>query len=78
MQTLSGTSDQRNVFLIVISENDGLYEVGCREGTLNTKFTAADLEKLPGTLIEPQSVCRIRDSKLNKFQTAMNYVESMN
>ena len=53
---MHGTSDQRNVLVVVLSENDGLYEVGCREGTLNTKFTIADHEKLPEALIEPQSV----------------------
>ena len=51
-----GPSDPRNILVVVLSENDGLYKVGCREGTLDAKFTAADLEKLPEALIEPHSI----------------------
>ena len=39
-----GPSDPKNLLVVVLKvEKDGLYTVGCREGVLGSKYTAADL-----------------------------------
>ncbi|XP_068240191.1 uncharacterized protein [Palaemon carinicauda] len=38
-----GPTDPKNLIVVVMKGEDGLYTVGCREGVLGSKYTAADL-----------------------------------
>lgn len=44
-------TDPKNLLVVVLKEQDGLYTRGCREGILRPKFTAADL--LVSTIKQP-------------------------
>ncbi|KRX51773.1 hypothetical protein T09_1243 [Trichinella sp. T9] len=46
-----GPADPKNFLAIVIAECEGLYTVGCREGKLSSKFTAADLQVISENLL---------------------------
>ncbi|XP_003370623.1 hypothetical protein Tsp_09837 [Trichinella spiralis] len=39
-----GPADPKNFLVVAMAECEGLYTVGCREGKLASKFTAADLQ----------------------------------
>ncbi|KRY04886.1 hypothetical protein T03_675, partial [Trichinella britovi] len=39
-----GPADPKNFLVVVMAECEELYTVGCREGKLASKFTAADLQ----------------------------------
>ena len=51
-----GPTDPRNLLVVVLKEQDGLYTVGCREGILGPKFTAADLSAIEQPLIKAEEV----------------------
>ena len=52
-----GPTDPRNMLVVVLKEQDGLlYTVGCREGILGPKFTAADLSAIEQPLIKAEEV----------------------
>ena len=51
-----GPSDPRNMLVVVLKEQDGLYTVGCRGGILRTKLTAADLSAINQVLLTPDEV----------------------
>ncbi|XP_076066149.1 uncharacterized protein LOC143039790 [Oratosquilla oratoria] len=54
-----GPTDPKNLLVVALKENDGLYTVGCREGIIGTKFTAADLCAIKQLLIKPEEVPNI-------------------
>ncbi|KRX31191.1 hypothetical protein T09_8285, partial [Trichinella sp. T9] len=39
-----GPANTKNFLVVSVAECEGLYTVGCREGKLASKFTAADLQ----------------------------------
>ena len=51
-----GPSDPKNLLVVVLGIENNLYEVGCRQGKLSTKFTAADLDAVPEKLIYEKDV----------------------
>ncbi|GFS16687.1 KRAB-A domain-containing protein 2 [Elysia marginata] len=51
-----GPSDPKNLLVVNLNEHDRLYTVGCREGILRAKFTAADLSAIDQVLIKPDEV----------------------
>ena len=46
-----GPSDPRNLLVVIMDREDELYTVGCQQGTLRTKYTAADLEVVSEKLL---------------------------
>ncbi|KRZ14068.1 hypothetical protein T11_11826 [Trichinella zimbabwensis] len=46
-----GLADSKNFLVVVMAECEGLYTVGCREGKLASKFTAADLQVISENLL---------------------------
>ena len=56
-----GPTDPKNLLVVVMKgEEDGLYTVGCREGVLGSKYTAADLSPIDQVLIKADDVPDIR------------------
>ncbi len=51
-----GPTDPKNMLVVVLKEQDGLYTVGCREGILGPKYTAADLSAIDQPLIKAGDV----------------------
>lgn len=51
-----GPSDPKNLIVVVLEENDGLYTVGSREGIIANKFTLADLNPMQHPLIKRDEV----------------------
>ena len=51
-----GPTDPRNLLVVVLKNQDGLYTVGCREGILGPKFTAVDLSAIEQPLIKVEEV----------------------
>ena len=39
---------------------DGLYEVGCREGRLISRFTTTDLDHVSGKVLSPKEVSDVK------------------
>ncbi|XP_068205609.1 uncharacterized protein [Palaemon carinicauda] len=55
-----GPTDPKNLLVVVMKGEDGLYTVGCREGVLGSKYTAADLSPIDHILIKADDVPDIR------------------
>ncbi|XP_068221380.1 uncharacterized protein [Palaemon carinicauda] len=55
-----GPSDPKNLLVVVMKGEDGLYTVGCREGFFGSKYTAADLSLIDQVLIKADDVPDIR------------------
>ena len=56
-----GPTDPKNLLVVILKgEEDGLYTVGCREGVLGSKYTAADLSPIDQVLIKANDVPDIR------------------
>ena len=55
-----GPTDPKNLLVVVMKGEDGLYTVGCREGVLGSKYTAADLSPIDQVLIKADDVPDIR------------------
>ncbi|XP_068240208.1 uncharacterized protein [Palaemon carinicauda] len=53
-------TDPKNLLVVVMKGEDGLYIVGCREGVLGSKYTAADLSPIDQVLIKADDVTDIR------------------
>ncbi|KRX14635.1 KRAB-A domain-containing protein 2 [Trichinella nelsoni] len=51
-----GPADPKNFLAVVMAECEGLYTVGCREGKLASKFTAADLQVISENLLSIDEV----------------------
>ncbi|KRY96899.1 hypothetical protein T11_10579 [Trichinella zimbabwensis] len=51
-----GPADPKNFLVVVMAESEGLYTVGCREGKLASKFTAADLQVISEMLLSIDEV----------------------
>ena len=51
-----GPSDPKNLLVVILSAENNLYEVGCKQAKISTKFTAADLDLLSEKLIYPGDV----------------------
>ncbi|KRY22885.1 hypothetical protein T12_11692 [Trichinella patagoniensis] len=51
-----GPADPKNFLVVVMAECEGLYTVGCREGKLASKFTAADLQVISENLLSIDEV----------------------
>ncbi|KRY97003.1 hypothetical protein T11_6637 [Trichinella zimbabwensis] len=51
-----GLADPKNFLVVVMAESEGLYTVGCREGKLNSKFQAADLQVISEMLLSIDEV----------------------
>ena len=51
-----GPSDPKNLLVVILSAENNLYEVGCEQAKISTKFTAADLDLLSEKLIYPGDV----------------------
>ncbi|KRX75023.1 KRAB-A domain-containing protein 2, partial [Trichinella sp. T6] len=51
-----GPADPKNFLVVVMAECEGLYTVGCREGKLASKFTAADLQVISENLLSTDEV----------------------
>ncbi|KAK4324818.1 hypothetical protein Pmani_004559 [Petrolisthes manimaculis] len=51
-----GPTDPRNLLVVVLKNQDGLYTLGCREGILGPKFTAADLSAIEQPLIKVEEL----------------------
>ncbi|KRZ15154.1 SCAN domain-containing protein 3 [Trichinella zimbabwensis] len=62
-----GLADPKNFLVVVMAESEGLYTVGCREGKLASKFTAADLQVIPEMLL---SIDEVPDDEI-PFRTAV-------
>ncbi|KRX33087.1 hypothetical protein T05_10111 [Trichinella murrelli] len=56
-----GPADPKNFLVVVMAECEGLYTVGCREGKLASKFTAADLQVISENLL---SIDEVPDTKI--------------
>ena len=46
-----GAADARNLLVVVLSKTNELYQVGCKEGTLTARYTAADLDPVHEKLL---------------------------
>ncbi|XP_068245462.1 uncharacterized protein [Palaemon carinicauda] len=55
-----GPADPKNLLVVVMKEEDGLYTVDCREGVLGSKNTTADLSPTDQALIKADDVPDIR------------------
>ena len=51
-----GPCDPKNLLVVVLRQEDWLYTVGCREGVVISKFTAADLSPIYQILINADNV----------------------
>ncbi|KRX35983.1 SCAN domain-containing protein 3 [Trichinella murrelli] len=51
-----GLADPKNFLVVVMAECEGLYTVGCREGKLASKFTAADLQVISENILSIDEV----------------------
>ncbi|KRY40775.1 hypothetical protein T01_5572 [Trichinella spiralis] len=51
-----GPADPKNFQVVIMAECEGLYTVGCREGKLSFKFTAADLQVISENLLSIDEV----------------------
>ncbi|KRX64696.1 KRAB-A domain-containing protein 2 [Trichinella sp. T9] len=51
-----GPADPKNFLVVVMAECEGLYTVGCREGKLASKFTAADLQVISENILSIDEV----------------------
>ena len=54
-----GPTDPKNLLVVILKEEEGLYTVGCREGILRPKFTPADLSGIKQSLIKSEEVPHI-------------------
>ncbi|KRY44488.1 KRAB-A domain-containing protein 2 [Trichinella britovi] len=53
-----GPADPKNFLVVVMAECEGLYTVGCREGKLASKFTAADLQVISENILSIDEVLK--------------------
>ncbi|KRZ84986.1 KRAB-A domain-containing protein 2 [Trichinella sp. T8] len=51
-----GPADTKNFIVVSVAECEGLYTVGCREGKLASKFTAADLQVISENILSIDEV----------------------
>ncbi|KRZ66072.1 KRAB-A domain-containing protein 2 [Trichinella papuae] len=51
-----GPADLKNFLVVIMTECEGLYTVGCREGKLSSKFAAADLQVISENLLSIDEV----------------------
>ena len=51
-----GPSDSRNLLVVVLQRDEDLYQVGCREGRITTRYTAADMDPVKEKLLTPDEV----------------------
>ncbi|KRZ01687.1 hypothetical protein T11_5017 [Trichinella zimbabwensis] len=51
-----GPADPKNFLVVVMTECEGLYIVGCREGKLASKITAANLQVISENLLSIDEV----------------------
>ncbi|XP_068235556.1 uncharacterized protein [Palaemon carinicauda] len=51
-----GPSDSRNLLVVVLQRDEDLYEVGCREGRITTRSTAADMDPVKEKFLTPDEV----------------------
>ncbi|XP_068229732.1 KRAB-A domain-containing protein 2-like [Palaemon carinicauda] len=51
-----GPSDSRNLLVVVLQRDEDLYQVGCREGRITTRYTAADMDLVKEKLLTPDEV----------------------
>ena len=51
-----GPSDPKNLLVVVLSKENDMYRLGCKEGTLNSCFTRADLDKIDEKLLKVADV----------------------
>ena len=51
-----GPTDPKNLLVVILKDEGGLYTVGCREGILKPKFTVADLSAIQQPLIKFEEV----------------------
>ena len=55
-----GPSDSKNLLVVVISKDDDMYRLGCKEGIINSRFTRADLDKIGEKLLKVADVPDVR------------------
>ena len=51
-----GPSDSKNLLVVVLSNDNEIYRVGCKEGIINTRFTRADIDKIGEKLLKVADV----------------------
>ena len=51
-----GPSDSRNLLVVILHKDEELYQVGCKEGRINTRYTAADLDPVRQKLLTKDSI----------------------
>ena len=51
-----GPCDPRNLLVVIMHVENDMYQVGCREGTLKTKYSAADLDSAKQNLLKVEDV----------------------
>ena len=51
--------DPRNLLVVIMHIENEMYKVGCREGTLTAKYSAADLDSVRENLIKIDDVPEI-------------------
>ncbi|XP_003373105.1 putative integrase core domain protein [Trichinella spiralis] len=68
-----GPADPKNFLVVVMAECEGLYTVGCREGKLASKFTAADLQVISEILL---SIDEVPDTEI-PLRTALRAAKDM-
>ncbi|KRX74235.1 KRAB-A domain-containing protein 2 [Trichinella sp. T6] len=75
-----GPADPKNFLVVVMAECEGLYTVGCREGKLASKFTAADLQVISENLLSideaPDAEIPLRTA-VTKATGGQGYVKCM-
>ena len=73
-----GPCDHRNILVVILSKHDAFYRIGCKEGRINTRYTASDLAPLKEKFL---SVADVPDVEMSlrtavaKYSGGQGYVK---
>ena len=73
-----GPSDNRNLLVVILQREDNLYQVGCKEGHINTRYTAADMDPIKEkllTIAEVPDVEMALRTAVTKYTGGQGYVK---
>ena len=73
-----GPRDGRNVLVVILEKENDFYVVGCREGRLTTRYTAADLEPVKEKLLAAADVPNVAmalGTAVTKYTGGQGYVK---
>ena len=70
-----GPSDNRNLLVVILQREDNLYKVGCKEGRINTRYTAADMDPIKEKLFTISEVPDVEMALRTKYTGGQGYVK---